>query len=170
MLQGSIVLLGATLSLQQVARVGGSSLPVMLGSLAVALLGAWGLGRLLGVLGDAQLLIAVGTGIWRQAGTGAGARSSGLRTVPWSKVVPRFLVGFVVASALTTVGVVPASWHAGLTFAGTFLISTALAGIGLSMRPADLRRAGVRPLLLGAGFWVLVGASSLGLQGLTGRL
>jgi len=62
-LQASIVVLGATLSLQQVATVGGSSLPVMLGTLAVALLGAWGLGRLLGVRGDTQLLIGVGTAI-----------------------------------------------------------------------------------------------------------
>ena len=84
--------------------------------------------------------------------------------------MPLFLVGFVAASALVTVGVVPTSWHGGLTFAGTFLITTALAGIGLSMRLSDMRRAGVRPLLLGAGLWVLVAVASLGLQALTGTL
>jgi len=274
-LQASIVLLGATLSLQQVATVGGSSLPVMLGTLAVALLGAWGLGRLLGVRGDTQLLIGIGTGIcgasaiaatqavikakesqvayaigtiftfnivavvafpqighllgldphafglW--AGTAINDTSSvvaagyayggdagsyavvvkltrslmlipivmalalwvagrearatdrragrlSLRTLPWTKIVPLFLVGFVVASALVTVGVIPSSWHGGLTFAGTFLITTALAGIGLSMRLGDMRRAGVRPLLLGACLWVLVAVSSLGLQALTSTL
>jgi uncharacterized membrane protein YadS len=81
-----------------------------------------------------------------------------------------FLVGFVVASALTTVGVVPASWHPVLTVVGTFLITTALSGIGLSLRLGDLRSTGVRPLLLGACLWVLVGASSLGLQALSGVL
>jgi uncharacterized membrane protein YadS len=53
---------------------------------------------------------------------------------------------------------------------GTFLITTALAGIGLSLRPADMRKAGRRPLLLGALLWVAVAASSLGLQALTGTI
>lgn len=279
-LQSSIVVLGATLSLQQVAQVGGGSLPVMLGTLAVALLGAWGLGRLLRVDGDVTLLIGVGTGIcgasaiaatqavikakesqvayaigtiftfnivavlampqlghllaldthafglW--AGTAINDTSSvvaagyayggdagpysvvvkltrslmlipivmalalwtahrharrtapdtaaatpgrfSLRGLPWTRIVPLFLVGFVLASALTSVGIVPQSWHPALTTVGTFLITTALAGIGLSIRLCDMRRAGARPLLLGAGLWVLVGASSLGLQALTGTL
>lgn len=68
-LQTSIVVLGLTLSLAQIAHVGLASLPVMLGTLAVAvavavaLAGAWGLGRLLGVRGDTQLVIGVGTAI-----------------------------------------------------------------------------------------------------------
>lgn len=275
-LQMSIVLLGATLSLQQVATVGLGSLPVMLGTLAVALIGAWVLGRLLGVRGDAQILIGVGTGIcgasaiaattavirpkehqvayaigtiftfniiavltfpglghllgmdghafglWAGTavkdtssvvaaafsfGDGAGPYSvvvkltrtltlipivtvlalwaarrrgqggdegpgsgTGWRSVPWTKIVPFFLVGFVAASALTSLGAIPGSWHAGLTEAGTVLITTALAGIGLSMRLSDMRQAGLRPLVLGAALWILVAASSLGLQALTGTL
>jgi uncharacterized membrane protein YadS len=66
-LQLSIVVLGAGLSLRQVVQVGMSSLPVMLGTLAVALGGAWLLGRLLGVRGDTQTLIGVGTGICRRS-------------------------------------------------------------------------------------------------------
>ena len=62
-LQLSIVVLGTGLSLSQVVRVGGQSLPVMLGTLTVALGGAWLFGRLLEVRGDAQILIGVGTGI-----------------------------------------------------------------------------------------------------------
>lgn len=268
-LQTSIVVFGATLSLGQVASVGVGSLPVMLGTLAVALLGAWGLGLLLRVRGDTQLLIGVGTaicgasaiaatqsvvraresevayaigtiftfnvvavltfpwighlldltphafGLWagtaindtssvvaagytyggdagpyslvvklarslmivpivlalafwvtrREPGTGARAPRP-----PWTRLVPPFLVGFVAASALTSAGVVPEAWHPALTAAGTFLITTALAGIGLSMRPSDVRRAGPRPLLFGAALWILVGVSSLGLQALTGTL
>jgi uncharacterized membrane protein YadS len=63
LLQLSIVVLGTGLSLQQVVQVGGSSLPVMLGTLAVALGGAWLFGRLLGVRGDTRTLIGVGTAI-----------------------------------------------------------------------------------------------------------
>lgn len=56
-------MLGAGLSLGEVVRVGGESLPVMAGTLTVALGGAWALGRLLGVHREAALLIGVGTGI-----------------------------------------------------------------------------------------------------------
>jgi uncharacterized integral membrane protein (TIGR00698 family) len=278
-LQLSIVVLGTGLSLPQVLRVGGQSLPVMLGTLAVALGGAWLLGRLLGVRGDTQILIGVGTGIcgasaiaattavikpkqtevayaigtiftfniaavllfppighllgmsshtfglWagtaindtssvvaasyaygggagaygivvkltrtlmlipivtflavraarRQARQEAGEHNSGaagfrLRSMPWRRIVPLFLIGFVVAAGLDSLDVIPADWHPALSTVGTFLITVALAGIGLSMRLADMRRAGPRPLLLGALLWAAVALSSLGLQALTGTL
>ncbi|WAL69405.1 putative sulfate exporter family transporter [Amycolatopsis cynarae] len=268
-LQLSIVVLGTGLSLREVVRVGGGSLPVMLGTLAVALLGAWALGRLLGVGGDARTLIGVGTGIcgasaiaattavigaaetevayavgtiftfniaavllfpplghllgmsphafglWSGTaindtssvvaaafayGGDAGAygivvkltrtlmiipivlvlallsarrRAGGparLREMPWRRIVPVFLVGFVVAAGLDSAGLIPPGWHPALSGLGTFLITAALAGIGLSLRPADLRRAGPRPLVLGGLLWVAVAASSLGLQAVTGTL
>ena len=63
LLQVAVVLLGAPLSLQEIARVGVSSLPVMLGTLAVCLLLAWGVGRALGVGRDLGTLVGVGTAI-----------------------------------------------------------------------------------------------------------
>jgi uncharacterized integral membrane protein (TIGR00698 family) len=62
-LQTAIVLLGATLDLPQVARVGAQSLPVMLGSLLAALLGALLFGALLRVPDRLKALLGVGTGI-----------------------------------------------------------------------------------------------------------
>ncbi|WP_239138113.1 YeiH family protein [Actinoplanes regularis] len=62
-LQLSVVLLGAQLSLGEVLSVGAGSLPVMLGTLGVCLLLAWPVGRWLGVPGDLRTLIAVGTGV-----------------------------------------------------------------------------------------------------------
>ncbi|MFJ3222929.1 YeiH family protein [Streptomyces sp. NPDC086783] len=62
-LQAGVALLGAQLSLSQVLHVGGSSLPVMLGSLAACLLAARVIGRRLGVGGDLRTLIGAGTGI-----------------------------------------------------------------------------------------------------------
>jgi uncharacterized membrane protein YadS len=47
--------------------------------------------------------------------------------------------------------------------AGVLLITLALAGVGLATRLGDVRRAGVRPLLLGALVWAGVAASSLAL-------
>jgi uncharacterized integral membrane protein (TIGR00698 family) len=62
-LQLSVVLLGAQLSLGEVVSVGAGSLPVMLGTLGVCLLLAWLVGRWLGVPRDLRTLIGVGTGI-----------------------------------------------------------------------------------------------------------
>ncbi len=63
LLQVAVVLLGAQLSLRQVAEVGVSSLPVMLGTVVVCLLMAWFIGRALHVTGDLRTLIGVGTAI-----------------------------------------------------------------------------------------------------------
>lgn len=62
-LQGSIVVLGTGLSFSQVVTTGSSSLPVLLGTLSVALFGAWLIGRALGITKDLRTLIGVGTGI-----------------------------------------------------------------------------------------------------------
>lgn len=267
-LQASIVLLGTGLSLTQVASVGAGSLPVMLGTLAVALGGAALVGRLLGVGRDARTLIGVGTGIcgasaiaavtavvevaevdvayaigtiflfnvvavlsfptighllglsqhsfglWSGTaindtssvvaaaytyGLTAGAygvvvkltrslmiipiclalsvldsrrtqRDGRRGRVPWRRVVPLFLVGFLLASALQTLGAIPAGWHPALTVVGVFLITVALSGIGLSTRLSSLVSAGHRPLVLGAVLWLSVGATSLLLQAVTGTL
>jgi uncharacterized integral membrane protein (TIGR00698 family) len=261
-LQLSIVVLGTGLSLQQVVHVGVSSLPVMLGTLAVALGGAWLLGKWLKVGSDTKTLIGVGTGIcgasaiaattavikpkstetayaigtiftfniaavllfppighllglspqafglW--AGTAVNDTSSVVAAayayggdagsyaivvkltrslmiipivialawlkarkddevhLPWHRIVPAFLIGFVLAAATDTAGLIPDSWHPALSTLGAFLITTALAGIGLSLRFADMRKAGARPLLLGGLLWIAVAASSLGIQALTG--
>ncbi|PYY36327.1 YeiH family protein [Curtobacterium sp. MCPF17_046] len=300
-LQCSVVLLGAQLSLLQVARVGVASLPVMLGTLVVCLLAAWGIGRALGVVGNLRTLIGVGTGICGAsaiaavapvigavsievayavstiflfnvaavvvfpvvghalgmsqhafglfAGTavndtssvvaaastyGAGAADSavvvklvrtlmiipvvlglawfvGRRSDPaavttdgvaldgtaqssggvpdgarpgatspsgtpsWSprrvtRLVPWFLIGFVLAAAVNSTGLVPGPAHPVIAAVAAFLITVALSAIGLSSDLAGFRRAGLRPLLLGGALWIVVSLSSLGLQALTGSL
>jgi len=269
-LQIAIVVLGTGLSLGEVLRVGRGSLPVMLGTLAVALVGAHFLGKALRVPGDARLLIGVGTGIcgasaiaavtavvdvaeaevayavgtiflfnvvavlifppighllglsqhafglwagtaindtssvvaaaysyghsagatavvvkltrtlmiipivlglswWTSRRTLVESGGAGRRAVPWRRVVPPFLVGFAVASLLDTLGFVPDGWHHALATSAVFLITVALAAIGLSTRPDRLRASGVRPLLLGGLLWAAVATSSLLLQAATGN-
>jgi uncharacterized integral membrane protein (TIGR00698 family) len=270
-LQGSIVLLGLGLSLGQVLSTGARSMPVLLGTLAAALVMAWVAGRMLGVRGDARTLIGVGTaicgasaiaatdavidadeadvsyaiatiftfniaavllyptlghvlgfsqhsfGLW--AGTaindlssvvaastiyGHAAASYGvivkltrtLAIIPiclglaavrdWRakggtersvaqrvnvrRIVPVFIVAFIAAVAANTIGLIPVAWHHGLSDLSTWMITAALAAIGLSTDVHHIRRAGLRPLALGAVLWVTVGLTSLGLQALTRTL
>lgn len=63
LLQLAIVLLASGLDLGTIVRVGGESLPVMLGTLVAALVGTRYLGRALGVEAPLRTLIGVGTGI-----------------------------------------------------------------------------------------------------------
>lgn len=277
-LQTSVVVLGSQLSLMQIVRVGVGSLPVMLGTLAVALGAAYLLGRWLGVVGNLRTLIGVGTGICGAsaiaavtpvigavgaevtyavstiflfnvaavlafpvvghllgmsqhafglfAGTAVNDMSSVVATattygpeaanfavvvkltrtlliipivlalaalaarrdrraaadvlVPadvaairpprvdvW-RLVPTFLIGFLLVAAANTAGLIPAAVHPALSQVSVFLITVALSAIGLSTDLAGLRRAGHRPLLLGALLWVVVSLASLGLQRVTG--
>jgi len=273
-LQFAVVLLGAQLSIAEVLRIGGETLPVMLSTLVVCLVAAWGIGRLLRVSGALRTLIGVGTGICGAsaiaavtpvigavsadvayamstiflcniaavfvfplvghalglsqhafgvfAGTAVNDTSSVVATAtvygrqatdtavvvklvrtlmiipivvglaglearrtartqlaPDSgsrpglrvfRLVPWFLIGFLVVVLLRTLGVLPAAAAPGFSTAATFLITVALAAIGVSTDFGALRRAGFRPMLLGIALWVLVAGTSLGAQAVFGLL
>lgn len=263
-LQAAIVVSGFGISLVTVVRTGLATLPVMLVTIAVALLLGQFVGRLLRVDGALRALVSVGTaicgasaiaavstvmepedgevalaigtiflynvlavlifpplghlmhltqsafGVWagtavndtssvvaagyaygHQAGAEATivklaraslilpivavialrrARSretSGVR-VPWMKIVPWFIVWFLLAAIVNSTGVVPAAWHGAIAEIAVFLISVALAAIGLQTQLLRLLRTGARPLALGLCLWVAVALSSLAVQRLTG--
>jgi uncharacterized integral membrane protein (TIGR00698 family) len=88
--------------------------------------------------------------------------------VPWSRIVPWFILWFLGAAVVNTLGAVPPGWHAGIADTATFLISMALAAIGLHTNVRELARAGVRPLALGFILWVAVALTSLAVQRATG--
>ncbi len=92
------------------------------------------------------------------------------RRVTVRRIVPVFILAFVAAVAANTIGLVPAPWQHGLSDLSTWMITAALAAIGLSTDVRHIRRTGLRPLALGAVLWLTVGLTSLGLQVLTGTL
>jgi uncharacterized integral membrane protein (TIGR00698 family) len=79
-------------------------------------------------------------------------------------IVPGFLVLFVVMASLRGAGVIPGAWAGTVSETATLLITGALSAVGLSVDLAGLRRAGLRPLALGAVLWVTVSLLSLGCQ------
>lgn len=110
------------------------------------------------------LAVLVGRRDRLAAGDDAGARQAVWRLVPW------FLVGFLLLATLNSIGLVPEAWHDPLATAATFLITVALTAIGLSTDVPALRAAGLRPLLFGGMLWLLVTLSALGLMALTSVL
>ena len=105
-LQLAIVALGATISAGQVLAVGASSLPVMLGTLATALLTAALVGRGLGVGERLAALVGVGTGI---CGASAIAAVSGVIDAPAREV--RYAIATIFAFNLVAVLAFPPLGH-----------------------------------------------------------
>ncbi len=90
--------------------------------------------------------------------------------VPLRRIFPLFIAVFIAAVLVNSTGVIPDGWHHPLADLATWMITAALAAIGLSTKAADIRRAGIRPILLGGILWASVGLISLGLQAATGTL
>ncbi|MGE5674597.1 MAG: YeiH family protein [Mycobacterium leprae] len=268
LLQTSIVLLGFTLSLRQIWSTGTSSLTVMLTTLAAALIGAWLLGRALGVSGDLTAMIGCGTGIcggsaiaavssvlgaeeqevaysistifafnvvavllfpilghlfgmsqhafglW--AGTAVNDTSSvvaaavsygkeagdyatvvkltrttmiipitfaiaawrtvkaqrsgsGATKVNLRKIIPWFVLWFLVASLINTAGFVPGIFKLAAGTTAKFLIVVALTAVGLSADFKQMAKTGLKPMLLGFLLWMIVAGTSLIMQHATGQ-
>jgi len=86
------------------------------------------------------------------------------------RLVPWFLIGFLILAAVNSFGLIPQGAHPGFSEVSIFLITIALSAIGLSTNIVGLRRTGHRPLVLGASLWVIVSLTSLGLQFVTGTI
>lgn len=110
----------------------------------------------------ATLIIPICLGLvalqmWQQKKSGAG--SFRLRQIfPW------FILWFVVASAVNSLGLIPTFMAGPLRFFASFTMVVALTAIGLSSDLARMRSAGVRPVLHGMGVWAAVVITSLTVQ------
>ena len=81
------------------------------------------------------------------------------RSVP----VPWFVLGFVVMMLLNSIDVIPHPEKAWLVQTTTFLLTVALAAMGLETDVGKLRAKGWKPLLVGAGSWLFISGFSLAL-------
>lgn len=133
------------------------------------------------VLGRRLRAAAGGPGSSRAASSGSGSGSSGAassgsasgseasrsvrtRVRAVAGIVPGFLVLFAAMAALRGAGVIPGAWAGTVSETATLLITLALSAVGLSVDLGGLRRAGLRPLALGAALWLTVSLLSLGCQ------
>ena len=86
------------------------------------------------------------------------------------RLVPWFLVGFVLFACVASTGIISPAASSVLTRVSVFLVATALAAIGLSTDVRAIRTAGFKPLLLGGILSLLVAATTLGTMLLTGHI
>lgn len=127
-------------------------------SAVVALAGGWGAGAL-GVAVVVKLtrvlaLVPVTVVLARLRAAGADGRRP--------RVLPPFLLLFVLAVAVAATGVLPGSVQDVLGTVVDVLITAALAAVGCSTRLRDVARAGWAPVVLAAAVWCCVAAATLG--------
>ncbi|MGJ7441533.1 YeiH family protein [Aquipuribacter sp. MA13-6] len=131
-------------------------------SAVVALAGGWG-GSALAVAVVVKLtrvlaLVPVTLVLARlNQGSGAGRR-----------LVPPFLLLFVLAVVVAATGVVPDAVAQAVALAVDVLITWALAAVGCSTRLRDVTRAGWAPVVLAAAVWFCVAAAALAVLVLVG--
>ena len=89
--------------------------------------------------------------------SGTNHRSAARAPMPW------FVFGFVAMVAINSVVVIPTEVRTWIVAATTFLLSTALAALGLETDVRKLKAKGARPFFLGAASWLFIGAFSLAL-------
>lgn len=109
----------------------------------------------------APLVAAVGLAARRaalRAGDGGAGPATG-RRVP---LLPLFVVGFLVAAAVRTTGVLPAAALDAAQLVQTVLLVAALYALGTGIRLGVLVRTGGRSLVLGLASWVLVAGLAYG--------
>jgi uncharacterized membrane protein YadS len=92
----------------------------------------------------------------------AAAASSARPPMPW------FVLGFVALVGLNSLITLPSADKIWIVAATTFLLSVALAAMGLETDARKLTARGVRPALLGALAFVFIAGFSLALIKLTG--
>ncbi|WP_088633269.1 YeiH family protein [Phaeobacter sp. 22II1-1F12B] len=100
----------------------------------------------------APLILAIGLFMSR-----SGEGSTGRAPTPW------FVFGFLAMVLLNSVVTLPGTLHDGLITLTGFLLTVALAAMGLETDIRKLRAKGVRPLMLGAAAWVFISITALGL-------
>ncbi|MBA2718436.1 MAG: putative sulfate exporter family transporter [Chloroflexi bacterium] len=103
----------------------------------------------------APLLLGIAWAWHRRTGE-AGDTRAGLR-----RAVPLFVLGFLVLSALRSVGAIDAGLAASLEGVARALILVALAAVGLNVRLEDLRAVGPKPLLVGLGGAQIIGVATI---------
>lgn len=86
------------------------------------------------------------------------------------RIFPWFILWFLVASAIRTAGLLPATILPAIHILAEFLIIVALTAIGLSANLRKMASTGLRPILLGLGVWAAVSISSLLVQLVIGQL
>jgi uncharacterized integral membrane protein (TIGR00698 family) len=87
-----------------------------------------------------------------------------------AKILPWFIISFLIASLLNTMGLFSPQMLKTISSLSRFMITMALAAIGLGADFSKMIKSGLKPVFLGLITWLSVTAVSLGILYLTGQI
>ena len=93
-----------------------------------------------------------------EAGRSGGGEVSIVSIIPW------FILGFLGASLLNTLGILNTAAVAAANWLGKFMIVMALVAVGLQADIKKMLRTGIRPIGIGLLIWIAVAVTSLIVQ------
>lgn len=94
----------------------------------------------------------------------AARKNSNNSNFSFMKIFPWFILGFLVASIISTTGIIPPGICKFLAETGKFCIILAMTAIGLKTHLRELISNGLKPILLGLSCWIAVALVSLAVQ------
>jgi uncharacterized integral membrane protein (TIGR00698 family) len=97
------------------------------------------------------------------------AQDSGKVNYSFKKIFPWFIIWFLAASLLNTLGLFNAAAVKNINILGKFMIVMALSAVGLSADFKKMLKTGVKPMILGLIVWFTVTVTSLVVQYITGQ-
>lgn len=98
------------------------------------------------------------------------ANRSGEVNYSFKKIFPWFIIWFILASLLNTIGLINLQTAGVITEIGKFFIVVALSAIGLNSDIGQMAKTGLKPMLLGFIVWVSVAIVSLIVQFAAGQV
>ena len=119
--------------------------------------------KMLRVMLLAPFLLLVSLGLrWAGQTTCRGQAAAEQRPMPLT--IPWFAILFVLVAGLNSCGLLPARWVAALVSLDTWLLTLAMAALGLRTQLSAIRQAGPRPLVLAAGLFLFLLVGGYGIN------
>lgn len=118
--------------------------------------------KLVRVLMLGPLLVALSVGKARRQDASSESDAAPAR-VNWAGVVPWFIFGFILLSALRSAGLIPKPWLAPINEVSILLTIVSMAALGLGVDVRTVARAGTRVIVTVTGSLVLIAAIAIGM-------
>ncbi len=92
------------------------------------------------------------------------------KKIPFRDIFPYFIIFFILAAVVNSIGLIPANLGMNITYISKFLMIMALGAIGLKTDLRDIKNSGLAPMLHGFIISALVVVVSLGVQMFLGQV
>lgn len=114
-----------------------------------------------------SIVFAIISGLRKKRTADADEAAGGRHNFQWGRIVPAFIILFLVGSLMNTLGVFNEAVVTVFNHVGKFCIVVALSAVGLSANFRKMAKSGFRPFVFGFLVWIVVIAVSMAMIAVT---